>query len=61
VAKLIYSMLMWLTATRRTGGASAGALVQLRLRADPRARVFKAEKLVAVVRIEYPAPTRDGD
>ena len=34
---------------------------RLRLRADPRARVFKAEKLVAGVRIEYPTPTRDGD
>ena len=34
---------------------------RLRLWADPRAHVFKAEKLVAGVRIEYPAPTGDGD
>jgi hypothetical protein len=34
---------------------------RLRLGPDPRAHVFKAKKLVAGVRIEYPAPTGDGD
>jgi hypothetical protein len=33
---------------------------RLRLRHDPRARVFKAEPMVAGVRIEYVAPGRDG-